>query len=242
MLDGCFFSRATMPGMRCFSTVAAPEVSDEEIEQLRRIDGQVLAHGELLAQRLPVDHQRQVDGELEHRAGADRAGVHGAPAHLIDDRSRARDIGGFAADQPEQLAGARRRDRAADRAFDIGRALAAHLAGQRDLTSGGTVLISMNSLPFTSPDEQSLRTVIDRVDRRGIGDDGDDGLDRAGELGRGLGDPGAGIGEGFELFGVRFQTVTVCPTSIRRAAMSAPIFPIPAMPICMRSPSFCSRR
>src|ERR1700726_3904887 len=33
---------------------------------------------------------------------------------------------------------------------------------------------------------------------------------------------------------VRFQTVTWCPASIRRAAMALPMAPSPATPICMR--------
>jgi hypothetical protein len=33
------------------------------------------------------------------------------------------------------------------------------------------------------------------------------------------------------LSGVRFQTATSCPTSISRAAMAAPILPIPATPM-----------
>src|SRR5207249_5670447 len=36
------------------------------------------------------------------------------------------------------------------------------------------------------------------------------------------------------LSGVRFQTITSCPTPASRAAMAAPILPMPAMPIFMR--------
>ena len=38
---------------------------------------------------------------------------------------------------------------------------------------------------------------------------------------------------GAVLSALRFQTVTWCPTSIRRSAMAAPIRPTPAMPMCM---------
>ncbi len=124
----------------------------EEIQKLGRIDAERPTHRELLAQRLPIDHQRQIDRELEHRARADRTGMQRAPAHLIDDRPGARDVGRFAAHQAEQLAGPRRRDRAADRTFDIGRALGLDLLGERRPgPPAAPVLISMNSLPFTSP-------------------------------------------------------------------------------------------
>src|SRR5215472_11207092 len=38
---------------------------------------------------------------------------------------------------------------------------------------------------------------------------------------------------GFNLSAERFHTVTVCPTSMSRCAMAAPILPIPAIPICI---------
>ena len=38
---------------------------------------------------------------------------------------------------------------------------------------------------------------------------------------------------GLVLSAVRFQTVSVWPTSISRAPMLEPILPIPAMPICI---------
>ena len=76
-----------------------------------------------------------------------------APAHLIEQRLRALDIGFGAAGKAEQLALPRRPRGAADRTFDKSRALAAHLFRQCDLgLADATVLISMNSLPFTSPE------------------------------------------------------------------------------------------
>ena len=38
---------------------------------------------------------------------------------------------------------------------------------------------------------------------------------------------------GFSLSVERFHTVTLCPTSMSRCAIAAPILPIPATPICM---------
>src|SRR5215475_8535524 len=38
---------------------------------------------------------------------------------------------------------------------------------------------------------------------------------------------------GCNLLAERFHTVTLCPTSMRRCAMAAPILPIPAIPICI---------
>src|SRR5215831_18407018 len=43
--------------------------------------------------------------------------------------------------------------------------------------------------------------------------------------------PAAAIG--LALSAERFHTVIVCPTSMSRCAMAAPILPIPAMPICI---------
>ena len=39
---------------------------------------------------------------------------------------------------------------------------------------------------------------------------------------------------GLVLAADRFQTETLCPTSISRCAMAAPIFPMPAIPICIQ--------
>ncbi len=38
---------------------------------------------------------------------------------------------------------------------------------------------------------------------------------------------------GFNLSAERFHTATLCPTSMSRCAMAAPILPIPAIPICI---------
>ena len=81
-----------------------------------------------LAERLPVDDERQVDRELHARAGADRPEVLDAPAHLAEQRPRARHVRRLAADEAEELAFLRRADGAADRAFDEDAAGAFHLA------------------------------------------------------------------------------------------------------------------
>jgi hypothetical protein len=38
---------------------------------------------------------------------------------------------------------------------------------------------------------------------------------------------------GLSLSAERFHTVTLCPTSMSRCAIAAPILPIPAIPICI---------
>ena len=43
---------------------------------------------------------------------------------------------------------------------------------------------------------------------------------------------------GFVLSADRFQTVTLCPTSISRSAMAAPILPTPAIPTSMATLPF----
>src|SRR5262245_37945924 len=47
---------------------------------------------------------------------------------------------------------------------------------------------------------------------------------------------------GFTLLALRFQTVTVWPTSISRCAIAAPIMPRPATPTFMFTPCFENRR
>ncbi len=74
---------------------------------------------------------------------------------LVEDRRGALGVRRLRAHQAEQLALARRRGRTADRAFDKDRAFGLHSAGARSVsTFGATVLISISSLPFTSPDNR----------------------------------------------------------------------------------------
>ena len=108
---------------------------------------------------------------------------------------------GVGAHQADQLALPRRAGGAADRAFDKGRALAAHLAASATSVAGCTVLISMNSLPLTSPARRPDGPAIDRIDRGRVGENGDDRLAGAGELGRRRGDGCAGRGERLGLVG-----------------------------------------
>ena len=77
--------------------------------------------------------------------------------------------------RPSSLPARAGSDRAADRAFDISCALAAHLAGQRDLSLRRHRAHLDEQLALHVAREQALRAMIDRVDRGGIGDDGDDG-------------------------------------------------------------------
>src|SRR5438552_1114858 len=101
----------------------------EDIHQPRRVDAERLAERKRLAERLPEDEQRQVDRQLHRGAGAHRADVLDAAAHLVEERPRARDVGRLAAGEAEQLSFLRRPDRAAHRAFDERRAFRFHFFG-----------------------------------------------------------------------------------------------------------------
>src|SRR5947208_1998418 len=97
---------------------------DDPLAAVQRL--QVSAKEKRLAERLPEDEQRQVDRQLHRGAGAHRADVLDAAAHLVEERPRARDVDRLAAGEAEQLSFLRRPDRAAHRAFDERRAFRFH--------------------------------------------------------------------------------------------------------------------
>ena len=90
----------------------------EEVHDPRGIEAERTAERKRFAERLPIDHQRHVDGELHDRAGADRAAMLEPPAELVEDRLRARGVGRRGAHQADQLALPRRTGRTAHRTFD----------------------------------------------------------------------------------------------------------------------------
>ena len=153
------------------------------------------------AERLVGDHQRQVERELHAGAGADRAHVLDAPAHLLEDGLGAREILGRAAGNAEQLAVAGRPDGAADRALDEGRALGAHLVGERDLHLRLHGAHLDEELALGVAGEQTRGALVHGGDGRAIGEDGDDGFHQAHELGGACGHLGAGLRQGLDLVG-----------------------------------------
>ena len=156
-------------------------------------------------------------------------------AKLVEDRLGARRVGGLGAHQPEQLALPRRRGRAADRTLDERGALAAHLRRQCGFHARRHGAHLDEQLACHVARQQARRSVIHRVDRRAVGQDGDDRFAGGGNRRRAGDDPGAGFCERLAVFAaVRFQTVTWCPTSMSRAAMAPPMAPSPATPICIR--------
>ena len=144
---------------------------------------------ERLAQRLPVHHQRQVDRELHARRVAEPPDVLHAAAQLPEQLLRALQVLRVAAGEPEQLALRGRAGGAADRALHVGGALAAFTRGPISCClAGGTVLISMNSLPLRALRQQAVGAEVDVVQRLRVGEDGDDRF-RAAVDGRRRGGP-----------------------------------------------------
>ncbi len=112
--------------------------------------------------------------------------------------------------------------------------LRAHLVGERELGRGLHRAHLDEQLAAHVAGEQSGRPVIDRIDRGGVGEDGDDRLARAAQVAAGVAATVApAAASGFALSAVRFHTVTAWPTSISRCAIAAPIMPRPATPTCM---------
>src|SRR5438067_3007194 len=142
----------------------------------------MLDERERLAERLPVDDERQVDRELHARARAHRPDMLDAPAELLEDRPRARHIGRFAADEAEELALARRPTGAPDRAFDEGAAGAAHLLRER-LRYLGPHGAHLDEEP---PAHRGQHLRVHRVHRRRVGEHADHHLACRRELGRGV--------------------------------------------------------
>ena len=105
-------------GARAFIMVGAPEVSRDDVHQPLGLEPDGTRHRERLAERLVIDHQRHVDGELGERAVADRPDMLEPPAELIEDRLGQRGIAWLRAHEAEQLALPRRARGAADRTLD----------------------------------------------------------------------------------------------------------------------------
>ena len=121
-------------GARVFIMVGPPEVIRDHVHQPLRLEPDAArAIDERLAERLVVDHQRHVDGELGERAAADRPDMLEPAAELIEDRLRKLRVARLRAHEAEQLALPRRPGGAADRAFDETRAARAHDLRERDL-------------------------------------------------------------------------------------------------------------
>src|SRR5579859_615030 len=164
----------------------------QQVRQPRRIELHRSPQRQGLAERLPVDHERQVDDEFQHRAGADRAGMFEPAAELLQDRPRPRRVGIAASHHADQLALARRTGRTADRTLDEGGALGAHDLGERYFGRRQHRAHLDEQPAAGSAAEQARLPLIDRIERRGVGQDGDDGLAALHQLGRRADRLGAG--------------------------------------------------
>ena len=115
------------------------------------------------------------------------------------------------------------------------RPCAAHLRRQRSLDARRHGAHLDEQLAFDVAGEQARRPVIDRVDRRAVGQDGDDCFAGGGERARGSPRPwrrrrrAAWFSPPCDS-----RRSPGDPTSSRRAAMALPMAPRPATPICIR--------
>src|SRR3974390_2643802 len=91
-------SMAATAGPRTLSTLGPPEVSDRRSMTRAGSSPSGRQSGRpppRRAERLPIDHQRHVDGELHDRARPDRAAMLQPSAEQVENRLGARRIGGL---------------------------------------------------------------------------------------------------------------------------------------------------
>ena len=126
--------------------------------------------------RLDEGREPEIDRELHGVARAVRPHVHDLAGELFQHRPGALEVLGLAADHGEQLAVARR---AGWCRAPANRSAARRRPRPRGASSrpviGCSVLISMNSLPRTSPDEESVLAAEDAPHAVILGDDRDHG-------------------------------------------------------------------
>ena len=131
---------------------------------------------------------------------ADRPAMFDLAAKLIEDRLGAFGVGRLRTHQSQQLALARRRGRTADRTFhqrctfgaDLRREINLHLRRHRAHLD--------EQLALHVARQQPGRPVIDGVDRRAVGEDGDDRVALGGKIGRRGRDLGPGFSQRLGLF------------------------------------------
>jgi hypothetical protein len=164
------FRAAASAGPRVFNTLGPPDVS-ASMSITRGVESQRLADVKRLAERLPVHVQREIDGELHARPAADRADVLDAPAKLIEDGARSRDIRCFTTDEPEEFAVARRSGRAAHRTVDERCAFRSYGARESLRHFGPHGAHFDEKLALGVPRQQPVIPAIRRFDRVRIRDD-----------------------------------------------------------------------
>ena len=162
-------SIAAMPGARTLAIVAAPEVSLKRSISRSGATGSACVSASASPKRLPIDHQRQIDREFEHRARADWAGMFEPAAQLLENGPCPRDVGGVTADKSDELALPRRSGRAADRTLDEGGAPAANRFGQRHFGCRQYRTHVDEQLSGGIAAEQSRRSLVDRAECCSVG-------------------------------------------------------------------------
>ena len=76
----------------------------QDVHDPGRLHARADGERERFAERLPIDHQRHVDGEFHHRAGADRPAMLDPATELIKNWLGARRVRSLRAHQADQLA------------------------------------------------------------------------------------------------------------------------------------------
>ena len=175
--------------------VRAARAVGQDVDHTCRVELQRFQQRQRFGQRLPIDHQRQVDRELHDCAGAQTADMFDAPTQHRQQRARAVQVFSRAANEAEQFALQGRPDAAADGAFEkacanrgrpraqqrgLGRADGAHVDEQPARWRAG---------------QQPLVAAVDLVLRRLVGEHRDHRLARCGQRARAFGPARAGIDE-----------------------------------------------
>ena len=124
-----------------------------------------------------------------------------APAELFEQRPRAGGIRGVGAHEADELPLPGRADGAADGAFDRHRAPGAHLLGKRDRGRRPHRAHLDEELSADVARQQSGGRVVDRLDCRRVGENGDDRLGGTRQFGRRGGQRRAGVGDRLRLAG-----------------------------------------
>src|SRR5262249_55076179 len=197
----------------------------QQVDHAARIEAQWAAERERLAERLPIDHQGQIDREFHRGARADGPAMFNAPTQLIEQRHRPRHAPIRTLSLPRPAGPAVPPPGHPKKAAPFPRTSPATSLS----TGGGTVLISTNSLslmwparspagpPYTASMAASSVRIVMMVSATPAS-------------AAGLGATRTPAASRLHLSAERFHTVTVLPVSISRSAIAVPIFPTPPTP------------
>src|SRR4029077_821349 len=127
------------------------------------------------------------------RTGTDRSAMLKPPAQLIEDRLGAFGVCRLRTHQTQQLSLARRRGRSTDRTLHHRRTLSADLGSKRERHLRRHRAHFNEQLALCVARQKSLRTIVDGIDRGGVGKHGNRGLYGTRQIGWGRRQLGASI-------------------------------------------------